>query len=76
LIASASERNNAGVFLYAFDLIEFKRRGPAPGSEATLASLLARRRLRLNEHMDHDDDRRRHITGNCAPDGKSCISGI
>jgi bifunctional non-homologous end joining protein LigD len=51
-------RNDASVFLYAFDLIELDgvdlRREPLAVRKATLASLLARAApgLRFNEHLD------------------------
>jgi len=54
-------RHDAGVFLYAFDLIELNgddlRRDPLAVRKATLASLLARAApgLRFNEHMDEKD---------------------
>jgi bifunctional non-homologous end joining protein LigD len=54
-------RNDAGVFLHAFDLIELNgddlRRDPLAVRKATLASLLARASagLRFNEHVDHAD---------------------
>jgi bifunctional non-homologous end joining protein LigD len=54
-------RNDAGVFLYAFDLIELDgddlRRDPLAVRKATLASLLARTSagLRFNEHMEAQD---------------------
>jgi ATP-dependent DNA ligase len=54
-------RNDADVFLYAFDLIELNgddlRRDPLEVRKATLASVLARAApgLRFNEHLEHDD---------------------
>jgi len=54
-------RHDAGVFLYAFDLIELNgddlRRDPLAVRKATLASLLSRAApgLRFNEHMDDTD---------------------
>jgi bifunctional non-homologous end joining protein LigD len=54
-------RNEASVFLYAFDLIELDgddlRRDPLAVRKATLASLLAHAPpgLRFNEHMDEAD---------------------
>ena len=54
-------QHDAGVFLYAFDLIELNgddlRRDPLAVRKATLASLLARAApgLRFNEHMDEKD---------------------
>jgi ATP-dependent DNA ligase len=54
-------RHDAGVFLYAFDLIELDgddlRRDPLAVRKATLASLLARAApgLRFNEHLDGAD---------------------
>jgi len=54
-------RHDGGVFLYAFDLIEFDgadlRRDPLAVRKATLASLLARAApgLRFNEHLDEAD---------------------
>ena len=54
-------RNDAGVFLYAFDLIELNcddlRRAPLEVRKATLASVLAKATsgLRLNEHLEYDD---------------------
>jgi ATP-dependent DNA ligase len=54
-------RHDAGVFLYAFDLIELDgddlRREPLAVRKATLASLLARVTpgLRFNEHIDEKD---------------------
>jgi bifunctional non-homologous end joining protein LigD len=54
-------RNDAGVFLYAFDLIELDgddlRSDPLAVRKATLASLLARTSagLRFNEHMEAQD---------------------
>jgi hypothetical protein len=65
-------RNNAGVFRYAFDLIEFGgenlRRDPLAGVQGDAGEpvSLAAPGLRLNEHMDHYDDWPRHIAGNCA----------
>jgi bifunctional non-homologous end joining protein LigD len=53
-------RNDASVFLYAFDLIELNgddlRREPFDTRKATLASLLRRAAsgLRLNEHIEAD----------------------
>jgi bifunctional non-homologous end joining protein LigD len=54
-------RHDAGVFLYAFDLIELEgddlRRDPLAVRKATLASLLSRAPsgLRFNEHLDEED---------------------
>ena len=54
-------RNDAAVFLYAFDLIELDeddlRREPLAVRKATLASLMARAApgLRFNEHFDAMD---------------------
>jgi bifunctional non-homologous end joining protein LigD len=54
-------RHDAGVFLYAFDLIELDgddlRRDPLAVRKATLASLLRRAApgLRFNEHLDNED---------------------
>jgi bifunctional non-homologous end joining protein LigD len=54
-------RHDAGVFLYAFDLMELDgddlRRDPLAVRKATLASLLARAApgLRFNEHLDEAD---------------------
>jgi bifunctional non-homologous end joining protein LigD len=54
-------RDDASVFLYAFDLIELNgddlRRDPLVVRKATLASLLARAEpgLRFNEHLDEED---------------------
>jgi bifunctional non-homologous end joining protein LigD len=54
-------RHDGGVFLYAFDLIEWDgddlRRDPLAVRKATLASLLARAApgLRFNEHLDEAD---------------------
>jgi bifunctional non-homologous end joining protein LigD len=54
-------RHDADVFIWAFDLIELDgndlRRDPLSVRKATLASLLRRAapRLRLNEHLEHDD---------------------
>jgi ATP-dependent DNA ligase len=54
-------RNDAEVFLYAFDLIELNgddlRRDPLAVRKATLESLLARASpgLRYNEHLDKED---------------------
>jgi ATP-dependent DNA ligase len=54
-------RNDSGVFLYAFDLIELDgddlRREPLAVRKATLASVLARAApgLRLCEHLDYED---------------------
>jgi bifunctional non-homologous end joining protein LigD len=54
-------RHDAGVFLYAFDLMELDgddlRRDPLAVRKATLASLLARATpgLRFNEHLDEAD---------------------
>jgi ATP dependent DNA ligase domain len=54
-------RQDADVFLYAFDLIELNgddmRRGPLEVCKATLASVLAKAApgLRLCEHLDHAD---------------------
>ena len=56
-------RHDAGVFLYAFDLIELDgddlRRDPLAVRKATLASLLRRAApgLRFNEHLDNEDGR-------------------
>jgi ATP-dependent DNA ligase len=53
-------RHDAGVFLYAFDLIELNgddlRREPLEGCKATLASILTRAgaSIRLNEHIKSD----------------------
>jgi bifunctional non-homologous end joining protein LigD len=53
--------HDAGVFLYAFDLVELDgddlRRDPLAVRKATLASLLARAApgLRFNEHVDEQD---------------------
>jgi bifunctional non-homologous end joining protein LigD len=53
--------HDAGVFLYAFDLIELDgddlRRAPLAVRKATLASVLARAApgLRFNEHLDEED---------------------
>ena len=53
-------RHDAGVFLYAFDLIELNgddlRREPLDVRKATLASLLKRTApgLRLNQHIEAD----------------------
>ena len=53
--------HDAGVFLYAFDLIELNgddlRRDPLEVRKATLASVLAKAApgLRFNEHLEHDD---------------------
>ena len=55
------QRHDAGVFLYAFDLIELDgddlRRDPLAVRKATLASLLRRAApgLRFNEHLDNED---------------------
>jgi bifunctional non-homologous end joining protein LigD len=52
-------RHDAGVFLYAFDLIELNgddlRRDPLEVRKTTLASVLAKAGpgLRLNEHLEH-----------------------
>ena len=52
--------NEAGVFLYAFDLLELDgtdlRREPIEVRKATLASILrkAGQGVRLNEHLEHD----------------------
>jgi ATP dependent DNA ligase domain len=52
-------RNEAQVFLYAFDLLELNgtdlRREPIEVRKATLASILrkARHGVRLNEHLEH-----------------------
>jgi bifunctional non-homologous end joining protein LigD len=54
-------RNDAKVFLYAFDLIELNgddmRRDPLEARKATLASVLVKAAsgLRFNEHIEHDD---------------------
>ena len=54
-------RHDAGVFLYAFDLIELNgndmRRTPLEVRKATLASVLAKASpgLRLNEHINEPD---------------------
>jgi ATP dependent DNA ligase domain len=54
-------RQDAAVFLYAFDLIELNgddlRRDPLEVRRATLASVLTKAGpgLRFNEHMEHDD---------------------
>ena len=54
-------RNEAGAFLYAFDLLELDgtdmRREPLEVRKATLASLLRKSRpgVRLNEHLEHPD---------------------
>jgi bifunctional non-homologous end joining protein LigD len=54
-------RHDAGVFLYAFDLIALNgddlRREPLEIRKATLASVLRRAApgLRLNEHIEHED---------------------
>ena len=54
-------RHDAGVSLYAFDLIELDgddlRRDPLAVRKATLASLLRRAApgLRFNEHLDNED---------------------
>jgi bifunctional non-homologous end joining protein LigD len=54
-------RDEAGVFLYAFDLIELDgtdlRREPLEVRKATLVSVLAKviRGIRFNEHMECDD---------------------
>jgi len=54
-------RNDACVFLYAFDLIELNgddlRRDPLVVRKATLASILRKSRhgVRLNEHLEHPD---------------------
>jgi bifunctional non-homologous end joining protein LigD len=54
-------RHDAGVFLYAFDLVELDgddlRRDPLVVRKATLASVLARAApgLRFNEHLDQKD---------------------
>jgi ATP-dependent DNA ligase len=54
-------RDDASVFLYAFDLIELNgddlRRDPLEVRKATLASVLAKAApgLRFNEHIEHDD---------------------
>jgi bifunctional non-homologous end joining protein LigD len=53
-------RHDAGIFLYAFDLIELDgddlRRNPLIVRKTTLASVLARAApgLRLNEHIKAD----------------------
>jgi bifunctional non-homologous end joining protein LigD len=53
-------RNDEGVFLYAFDLLELNvddlRRDPLEVRKATLASVLARavNGIRLNEHIEAD----------------------
>jgi len=53
-------RNDASVFLYAFDLIELNgddlRREPLEVRKATLASVLAKAAsgLRFNEHIEND----------------------
>jgi bifunctional non-homologous end joining protein LigD len=54
-------RNDACVFLYAFDLIELNgddlRRDPLVVRKATLTSVLAKARvgIRYNEHLEFDD---------------------
>ena len=54
-------RNDACVFLYAFDLIELNgddlRRDPLVVRKATLASVLAKARvgIRYNDHLEFDD---------------------
>jgi bifunctional non-homologous end joining protein LigD len=54
-------RQDARVFLYAFDLLELDgqdlRREPLETRKATLAGLLrgSRAGLRLNEHLEHQD---------------------
>ena len=60
-ILSVYRRNDACVFLYAFDLIELNgddmRRDPLVVRKATLTSVLARARvgIRFNEHLEFDD---------------------
>jgi bifunctional non-homologous end joining protein LigD len=55
-------RHDAGVFLYAFDLIELNgddlRRDPLEVRKATLASILAKARpgIRFNEHIEGDGE--------------------
>ena len=54
------QRANAGIFLYAFDLIELNgddlRRDPLEVRKATLASIVAKGRpgIRFNEHLEGD----------------------
>ena len=58
-------RNEPQAFLYAFDLLELDgtdlRREPIEVRKATLASILRKSRhgVRLNEHLEHPDGRRR-----------------
>jgi bifunctional non-homologous end joining protein LigD len=63
-------QNEAGAFLYAFDLLELDgtdmRRKPIEVRKATLASILRKSRagVRLNEHLEHPEG---HVAAQVSP---------